>query len=52
MKQPARARPKYSHDQMQEFLREQQASGLTLPSYCNLHDLPYDRLVYCRRKAQ
>lgn len=52
MTQPERATPKYSQSQMEELLRDQQDSGLTLPSYCKLHDLPYERLVYCRRKLQ
>ena len=48
-KQPAL---KYTKSQSQEFLREQEASGLTLPNYCKKHGLPYDRFVYWRRKLQ
>jgi hypothetical protein len=51
-KQPALKQQKYTKSQIQDYLRDQQASNLTLPKYCKKHDLPYDRFVYWRRKLQ
>ena len=42
--------PRYSAEEVQDYLGRQRASGLSLAAFCRQHGLPYDRLVFWRRK--
>lgn len=42
--------PRFSAEEIERYLAQQQASGLSLPVFCRKYALPYETLVFWRRK--